>query len=900
MDLDTLFASDVPLKRLARRLVDDALADDVAQEARLRRLQRSAGGWIGRAASRLRGLALDFRRAETRRRRRELAAARPEATPSAADVAEREEIRRLVLDAIAALDAPSRAVVLLRYYEGLPPRAVARRLGVPTETARTRLKRALKKLRDGLDARNGDDGDGWRMAFVAWAALPPPAGAVAAVVVGAAFMTKILAFGAAVLVAWFLWSTVRRDVRFTAVEPGAQPIAAERTPDAPAARPGDAGAIERRAFDDGLHAAAAGAPASRSAAALTVRVVRAEGGAPVAGAEVTVLRRRGGDATSSTATTDARCVAPFEVDAPSLLERVRVSAGSDWTATESAPRRRVGGEPVVVTVVVASGAVLSGRVRDAAGDPVPHATVTITSALGPPEGEDRGEARASVVVADAAGAWRAEQVGPWVEIVAEGNGRLAAVGLTGHVAAGSAVSDLVLIVDRPRTVAGRVVDDADGSPVAGARLELSSMEGRGRSRFRDLERFTPTPPPCASGPDGRFAFAPGAARRLALSAVAPGRPWWTSALQQVPEVEVRLGIGTPATLRCVGPDGEGIAGAVVRLYGEGPERDVTCDDRGVASLAAYSAGEGGYRLVRATAEGFGTAATVLPQALFGEVRVELPRERRLAGVVVDADGDPVAGAVVETTAEEGVRSSVEEVGAWIAPPSTTADPDGGFELRGLRSARVRVRAYSADAPWRRAEAWFDADAAPAVLRLGSADGGRLEIRVRDVASGAPIGRFSLRLRTPAQGVGATSLARDVVAVDGTFVVEGLPPARAHLQISAPGRSPWSGVVDVGEEAATCVEAPLTQLRTVRLRVEAPPDVPGVAEGYYRVEASDGRGGWTDPPDGPVSGSLAGGAAVLERMPPGPLRVEVFRRHAKAERKSFVVDASDGEEQILRW
>lgn len=46
-------------------------------------------------------------------------------------MASREELRRRVGEAILALDEPYRATIWLRFREQLPPRAVARRMGVP-------------------------------------------------------------------------------------------------------------------------------------------------------------------------------------------------------------------------------------------------------------------------------------------------------------------------------------------------------------------------------------------------------------------------------------------------------------------------------------------------------------------------------------------------------------------------------------------------------------------------------------------------------------------------------------------------------------------------------------------------------------------------------------------------
>ncbi|MFT7462163.1 MAG: DNA-directed RNA polymerase specialized sigma24 family protein, partial [Pseudohongiellaceae bacterium] len=81
--------------------------------------------------------------------------------PSTAEIVEREAVRRLVVDAALELDESSRAVILLRYYENLPPRTIAKRLELPVETVRTRLKRSVAKLGRTLDQRHGGEPRSW-------------------------------------------------------------------------------------------------------------------------------------------------------------------------------------------------------------------------------------------------------------------------------------------------------------------------------------------------------------------------------------------------------------------------------------------------------------------------------------------------------------------------------------------------------------------------------------------------------------------------------------------------------------------------------------------------------------------------------------------------------------------
>jgi len=162
--VEALLLRDRALRSLARGLIADAhAAEDVAQEAWLAALQHGDGAlslprWLTGV---VRNLAGKRRRTEERRTRREHDSARPEADPSTAEILEREAARTKVVAVVLALEEPYRATVVLRYFENLPPRAIAKRHGVPVETVRTRQKRALEMLRARLDHEFGGERGAW-------------------------------------------------------------------------------------------------------------------------------------------------------------------------------------------------------------------------------------------------------------------------------------------------------------------------------------------------------------------------------------------------------------------------------------------------------------------------------------------------------------------------------------------------------------------------------------------------------------------------------------------------------------------------------------------------------------------------------------------------------------------
>lgn len=146
------------LRALARALLgDSAAADDAVQDTWVRYLERppaagaGLGGWLTTV---LRNLVSNRRREEARRGERERGAARPEHV-DAHNLSEREEALRAVVEAVLTLEPQYRAVVMLRWFDGLAPREVAAQLGLAPSVVHTRLARAHAQLRAKLEREHG-------------------------------------------------------------------------------------------------------------------------------------------------------------------------------------------------------------------------------------------------------------------------------------------------------------------------------------------------------------------------------------------------------------------------------------------------------------------------------------------------------------------------------------------------------------------------------------------------------------------------------------------------------------------------------------------------------------------------------------------------------------------------
>lgn len=147
------------IRGLAHRLIrDEQKAEDVAQDVWVAALAKPAAevasvrAWLAGTA---RNLVRRTMRTDGRVQNRERAAARCEAVRSTDELVEAEGARRRVVEALLTLKEPYRSAILYRFYDDLPPRKIARRLGVPVETVKTRIQRGLDQLRRRLDSEYG-------------------------------------------------------------------------------------------------------------------------------------------------------------------------------------------------------------------------------------------------------------------------------------------------------------------------------------------------------------------------------------------------------------------------------------------------------------------------------------------------------------------------------------------------------------------------------------------------------------------------------------------------------------------------------------------------------------------------------------------------------------------------
>jgi RNA polymerase sigma factor (sigma-70 family) len=475
------------VRAVAAEIVGDvASLDDVEQETLIAAWQRGGErtrSWRGYLATLARNFARQSRRGERRRKEREQFAAAREKTPSVADVVAREEQRRAVVVAVLALEEPERGAVLLRFYEGLPPREIARRLAIPVETARTRVKRGVERLRARLLARE----EGEAKKLLAW--LVPLARPITTTVPAGPVATLA---AAGIVLAVLSWPAFREGGWFRSGRDGeragrAVPTVAHAGPNKDGKR--DEKAEATRAPEPAVASAAADLEEKASTRKLRGRVVDARG-APVGGARVyawpTVLTEpvalddlRATKSSSGPVTSGAD--GRFELAVVADLDRCTLLA----TAAGRSPGTVVSAEPGVdATIVLEDDDVLIGTVTDARGDAIDGARVHGFGLHGGARldveaktGRD-GSYRLAYPTADRA-AWQgdSESWKWWVEFSAPGFAPRVVErvrDLDSERPPAEVRCDAVLL--RGATLRGSVVDAQTNEPVADARVVLVAFE----------------------------------------------------------------------------------------------------------------------------------------------------------------------------------------------------------------------------------------------------------------------------------------------------------------------------------------------------------------------------------------------------------------------------------------
>ena len=773
-DAEALLLHDGFVRGLAHGLLADAhAADDLAQDTWLAALERggraeSLPRWL---AGVVRHLAAKARRGEERRARRERDAARPEATPSTEEILEREAARARVVRAVLALGQPYREAVLLRYFEGLAPRAIARRLGLPVETVRTRLKRALALLRAALDREHSGERTSWSLALAPFARLSRTSLPLTSVLVMTLPAKLAIGAGAAVLAAVFFL----RDPGPPAVTPSGDRIVPSAAPEEPSdprlALPPPAVAPTRRAL------AAREEPvetiAGEPTGALLVRVTWWDG-TPASDVHARIEPAwKGGDPTwrALAAVTDSEGELRVE-RLPSGRALVEIDRGdSEWAEIEA-------GAEATLAITLPRGFDVAGVVLDPAGRTVADAEIWLSYPYNQQEGN-------VVARTDAGGRFRVRSCTSGT--LGARAARFAPSLLQTLRAAEGAELLLELVLLGPGGELAGTVLGPDGRAVPSA-LVLVGEPGKWRITAtpaggeRPVTGTRPHPRESHTDDEGRYevhGLAPGGQPVVVR---ATGFGLWRGEAQVLEHgrsiLDVRLAPGVTLVGRVVDREGRPLDAQVRVGPRSGPfGSGTTTDEEGRFRLEDLEAGE---LEVLATHESTHASATL--RGAPGETitwEAVLSEGGAIRGRLVDERGAPVAGWLVQVQDEPPFAP---DYCRGVAPCRT--DVRGHFVVEGLGEHRHRLEALDPQGSW-----WPSAVASGVVpereevlLRVDPAL--RPSARIRGVvvdASGRAVANASLWAVNPdfRRQLGA------VTGADGGFELGPGPPGSWALRVSSP-------------------------------------------------------------------------------------------------------------------
>ncbi|HEX5052920.1 MAG TPA: sigma-70 family RNA polymerase sigma factor [Planctomycetota bacterium] len=665
-DPQQLLAHDVFVRELARRLVGDGAAEDLAQDTWLSALAAPAQplsslrGWLATVARRTAGKRV---RTEQRRRRREARAANGDPASPVAELVEREEARAAVVRAVLELPSPYRDVVVLRWFDGLPPRAIARQLAVPVDTVRTRHRRALEQLRAVLDAHQGGRRSAWT-ALLLPLATPRRAAVAGAMFGGIVLMSTklklaVAAAGAAVI-AFACWALAPSAPAPFAPPGGARPAAAEPMR---GELPGPVNAAPATtAMREAVAAPNSSGNASTATTGTAVVTVVWSDRTPAPGVQVLL----GGDRVRQTIVSDDDGIARFEALEPGEY-RTGIERG-EWADAQPQRFSLTAGAESAVELVVADGLDLTGIVVDGEGHGIADAAIVVAP---------RGSGSSTVVARAAAdGRFSARDVAVDCCVGATATDLAPSLlqQMTGSV---GGTAQVRIVLGAGATITGTVFGP-DGRPAPGMRV-LIGPPAPDYVRLADGSRARP-PAIEARVTDrvGRFDCGPLLPGPHRLLVDAEGLAPWTGDVEltagQRTDVVVHLQAG--ATFRGVVRDAAGnpvTKARVTVLGGSELSRSVASGPDGSYELTGASAGELTLRAKCRDARELVRTFEVVP----GQVVVwdpVLPVTTMLRGRAVDHEGHPVAGADVSAS------QSDNEEGPWSV--SARTDDDGRFHLDG--------------------------------------------------------------------------------------------------------------------------------------------------------------------------------------------------------------------------
>ncbi|MBI3817369.1 MAG: sigma-70 family RNA polymerase sigma factor [Planctomycetes bacterium] len=679
------------IRSIARRLmIEGDAADDVVQQTYMAALEKSPAApdrirsWIGSIA---RNFALEFHRKESLRIRHERAAARPESLPSAADIAAIEETRHRLGREIIELPERYRIALWLRFYENQPPRMIAKRLGIPVETAKTLIKRGIELLRQRLDERYASRRDCFAALIPLAAAAPgwwASGGAAGALKTLILMTTKTKAIAAAIiiftlsLVIWSYWGGAN-DAKFSQtnnLQKSGVPLTANAS--APAAAESlPAPAPRQNVSNPTAESLPASKPAPADTGTLILHFLWGDDKTPATGIQTQVLAAFNQQHQFSPA--------PLTADASGSIRVDNIRSGHAWIRVDRWFGESLMVKPGVITEKtfnIPKGFNVDGVVVNASGRPVAGADIILN---------EQGTREINITKTDADGKFMIRSVSGTMYFISARADRYAPSKEEQIMSREGGNLTFKFVLPGPGGgVAGRAIDP-NGKPVARARVACgpAALDTNGKFRQRhgldpDFARvFMDTTP------EGIYQFEglkPGPNRIIArIDGFAP--------FQSIVDVPT-TGI---ANLDILFQPGVAVAGVVTDSEGK-PAKAVGFTFGGWGDFDRYetrSGADGHYILrdlppgeikINADHDTLGSANITLTGAPGAELTWDamLSLGLSISGRVVDENASPLKEALVEIFAMEKTKSDHSGGMFWT-------DAEGKFKIAKLENVEHQVR-----------------------------------------------------------------------------------------------------------------------------------------------------------------------------------------------------------------
>ncbi|HTF90848.1 MAG TPA: sigma-70 family RNA polymerase sigma factor [Planctomycetota bacterium] len=632
--------------------------------------------------------------------------------------------------ALERVPAAFRPVLRLRLRHGLTVPEIAAALERPSGTVRSQLARGTDLLRRSLPvglagalalvATPARGLGAVRAALVDHAALAQVSLSAGTLIQGMLAMKKLIAAAVVLIAALLLWNELRPEASVSAT---GEVASVDGRIEPPASAPSES--AERSSQDSAREAvelAPVPAPMASAAPEASALVVHAlwPDGTPAAGEIVLAMAPNGRVDDPRVLVTQTDGAARFTEAEPGYWHVWLLRGGQGSTRVRA-------GAITELTLTLAEGVEVEGRVVDARGQPVGGASIQLSERYR----SDRGYA---VLRSDAQGAFHLRCVGPDRYLSAVKRGYAPSLQRSVRGGPGERVK-LELRLDKVGGSLTGVVEDVDGAPIANA-LILAGTERPAYVRT-DSGSSDPEAAPQRAHSDehGRFE----------IEALAPGlQPLQARAVGfSARETSVEVIEGLPGQCRVTLEREAKVVGRVLNVRGL-PQ--ATCmvyhgSLSSFASVVAYSGPDGRFEIAGLPSERVQLVAEHPTEGQAarefdldpGEVRewqIQLVTTPHISGQLLDSHGEPRAGLIVALLGGDEEPSH-----------SSESNDEGRFDIRGLARHGYRLnvlpdRGWSGFPLLQLDDVW--PDGAPLILRLPGAESiGRITAEVA-TADGTPL------------------------------------------------------------------------------------------------------------------------------------------------------------------